>query len=116
MEEAADVLEAVARKRALVGSDTLLIFLLKAVRPWKFRERYEVRSSGTVKVEHKAAREILRDPEARSALEGAADRLRLEEKLARMPAHLARRMAKAFPEYSHLMPQDALPAEEAEIP
>ena len=41
-EEAADVLEACARKRALIGSDTLLIFLLKSVRPEKFRERYEV--------------------------------------------------------------------------
>jgi hypothetical protein len=46
MEEAADVLEAVARQRALVGSDTLLIFLLKAVRPEKYRERYV--PSGTV--------------------------------------------------------------------
>ncbi len=41
-EESADVLEACARKRALIGSDTLLIFLLKSVRPEKFQERYQV--------------------------------------------------------------------------
>lgn len=45
-EEAADVLEACARKRALVGSDTLLIFLLKSVRPEKFRERHEIEHKG----------------------------------------------------------------------
>lgn len=63
-EEAADALEAEARRRALSGvdrpifqrgqqvgvvreySDTLLIFLLKATRPEKFRERFDHRLSG----------------------------------------------------------------------
>jgi hypothetical protein len=43
-EDAADSLEAEAVRRARAGSDTLLIFLLKAVRPEKYREttRHEV--------------------------------------------------------------------------
>lgn len=46
MEEAADVLEAEARRRATVGgSDVLLIFLLKGARPEKYRDRYEVRQA-----------------------------------------------------------------------
>lgn len=42
-EDAADFLEAVALRRAvkLNGSDTMLIFMLKAVRPSKFRDRVE---------------------------------------------------------------------------
>lgn len=40
-EEAVERLEETARKRAVDGSDTLLIFLLKAHRPEKYRERYE---------------------------------------------------------------------------
>ncbi len=47
MEEAADVLEAIARKRAIVGSDTLLIFLLKSVRPEKFTQRVAVSCEAT---------------------------------------------------------------------
>jgi len=46
MEDAVDVLEAVARRRAVQGSDTLLIFLLKAARPAKYRERHQVEHSG----------------------------------------------------------------------
>lgn len=42
MEDAIDVLEAEARKRARASSDTLLIFLLKAHRPQLYRERYEL--------------------------------------------------------------------------
>ena len=38
IEEACDVLEEEARRRALKQSDTLLIFLLKAHRPHKYRE------------------------------------------------------------------------------
>jgi hypothetical protein len=38
LEDAIDVLEAVAQKRARASSDTLLIFLLKAHRPQKFRD------------------------------------------------------------------------------
>ena len=51
MEEAADVLEAVARKRAVHGSDLLLIFLLKAIRPEKFRERHHMEHAGDIKLQ-----------------------------------------------------------------
>lgn len=50
VEIAVDGLEAEARRRALASSDTLLIFLLKAHRPNKFRERASVEHSGEVKV------------------------------------------------------------------
>lgn len=40
-EEAHDALERLARQRAFRGSDTLLIFLLKAARPHKFAERWQ---------------------------------------------------------------------------
>jgi len=39
-QDAIDVLEAEARRRALSVSDTLLIFLLKAHRPARYRERF----------------------------------------------------------------------------
>ena len=42
-EDAADALEAEARRRAFEGSDVLLIFLLKGHRPERFRERYDHR-------------------------------------------------------------------------
>jgi hypothetical protein len=42
LEQACDVLEFEAKKRALVHSDTLMIFLLKAHRPEKYRDRVEV--------------------------------------------------------------------------
>lgn len=42
-EEAIDVLEAEARRRAMGTSDTLLIFLLKAHRPDKYREQYTIK-------------------------------------------------------------------------
>lgn len=42
MEEACDILEFVARKRAFETSDTLLIFLLKAHRPERFADRLQV--------------------------------------------------------------------------
>jgi NRPS condensation-like uncharacterized protein len=42
-EDAVDVLEAAARKRALTVSDSLLICLLKAHRPEKYRETIDVR-------------------------------------------------------------------------
>jgi hypothetical protein len=45
LEEAIEVLEAVARQRAVHGSDTLLIFLLKSLRPERYRERYQVEHS-----------------------------------------------------------------------
>ena len=40
-QEAADALEHAARERALAGSDTLMIFLLKGLKPEKFKERTE---------------------------------------------------------------------------
>jgi hypothetical protein len=40
--EAADSLEDEASRRAFAGSDTLLIFLLKGMRPEKYRERTEI--------------------------------------------------------------------------
>lgn len=45
-EDAADALEAEARRRAFEGSDTLLIFLLKGLRPERYRERYDHRLHG----------------------------------------------------------------------
>jgi len=47
-EAAVELLEAEAWQRARKVSDTLIIFLLKAHKPAKYRERYEVES----KVEH----------------------------------------------------------------
>lgn len=44
-------LEEVAYKRAVAQSDTLLIFLLKANRPGKYRESMKVEHGGTVKHE-----------------------------------------------------------------
>lgn len=43
MEDAIDVLEAVALQRAKATSDTLLIFLLKAHRPDKYRDTVNLR-------------------------------------------------------------------------
>ena len=51
MDDAADVLEAEARRRAVVGgSDTLLIFLLKGARPEKYRDHHRVDLGGKVGV------------------------------------------------------------------
>lgn len=68
LEQAVDALEEEARRRAYQGveepvfwkgqqvsqvtkySDTLLIFLLKAHRPEKFRENHHIEASGTVEV------------------------------------------------------------------
>jgi len=46
LNDAVDVLEGEARKRALETSDTLLIFLLKAHRPELYRETHHLRHSG----------------------------------------------------------------------
>lgn len=46
-EIAVDDLEAAARQRALDGSDTLMIFLLKANRPDKYREVHRFEHSST---------------------------------------------------------------------
>ena len=45
METGIDILEAEARRRAMAGSDTLLIFLLKGARPEKYRDNYHVTST-----------------------------------------------------------------------
>jgi hypothetical protein len=42
LDQACDLLEFHAKKRALESSDTLMIFLLKAHRPEKYRDRVEV--------------------------------------------------------------------------
>lgn len=47
-EDAADALEAEALRRARDGSDTLLIFLLKKMRP-EFRDHYHVQHAGEIK-------------------------------------------------------------------
>lgn len=41
-EEGADELEGVAKQRAKAGSDVLLMFLLKGLRPWKYRDNHYV--------------------------------------------------------------------------
>jgi len=41
-EDGADELEDIARQRAKAGSDVLLIFLLKGLRPWKYRDNHHV--------------------------------------------------------------------------
>ena len=45
-EEAIDTLEQEAVRRAMIGSDVLLIFLLKGARPDKYRERREITGAG----------------------------------------------------------------------
>lgn len=49
-EQACDELEAEARRRALESSDGLLQFMLKALRPDKYREVRDVNLSGSVEV------------------------------------------------------------------
>lgn len=55
-EDAVDMLEAEARRRALSSSDSLLIFLLKSLRPETFRDRVDL----TVDLRRQAER-IARD-------------------------------------------------------
>ena len=52
IEASINVLEQEARKRALKKSDTLLIFLLKSLRPSVYQERYRVEHAGSI--EHRA--------------------------------------------------------------
>lgn len=59
MDEAMDELEWVARERATSVSDTLLIFLLKANRPAKYRENSRGESSGLVTINVTQLAEIL---------------------------------------------------------
>ena len=46
IETGIDLLEAAARSRAMAGSDKLLMFLLKAYRPEKFRDSTTVKRTG----------------------------------------------------------------------
>lgn len=62
-EDAVDILEAEARRRALASSDSLLVFLLKSERPDKFREKVEIRFDLRREAERIAAR-LGVDPEA----------------------------------------------------
>lgn len=55
-EDAVDVLEAEARRRALGGSDALLMFLLRAHRPERYRETLDLRVELRAEAERIAAR------------------------------------------------------------
>lgn len=59
LEEGTDVLEDEAKRRALAGSDTLLIFLLKARRPDKYKDRYEAKQ--TVEIADSPRKQIIDD-------------------------------------------------------
>lgn len=92
-EAAADTLEKEARRRAEEGwdepvfhdgavvghkrrySDTLLIFLLKGIRPEKYRERASVNVDARVSVPEaqEAIRQLLADPERRRQLDALLD-------------------------------------------
>ncbi len=61
-------LEAEARRRAMESSDTLLIFMLKAHFPEKYRERYEVK--GEHKHTHANVNELTDDELAAIAARG----------------------------------------------
>lgn len=49
-DDAVDTLEAIARQRASTTSDGLLMFLLKAHRPDKYRERVETQHTGDLTI------------------------------------------------------------------
>ena len=51
VEEAVEVLEAMARQRAMKSSDLLLIFLLKALKPDVYREVRDVNVKGNLNQE-----------------------------------------------------------------
>jgi hypothetical protein len=56
---ACDSLETEAVRRAMIGSDTLMIFLLKALNPAKYREQMRVNlAAGTVEAEGSGALRI----------------------------------------------------------
>jgi len=64
-EQGTEVLESLARKRAVDGADTLLIFLLKARRPEKYRDTVRVDQTTTIRDDRKSVRAAAqRDPEA----------------------------------------------------
>jgi hypothetical protein len=55
IESGTDALEDEAIKRAKAGSDTLMIFLLKARRPNKYKERTHTELAGSVGIRHEEA-------------------------------------------------------------
>jgi hypothetical protein len=83
VEQAGDLLEAEARRRAVEGterpiyqggkrvgtvreySDALLIFLLKGTRPQKFRENYKIEYTGAVRVQYDERRRQVAEAIAR---------------------------------------------------
>lgn len=58
LEQGTDFLEDVAKNRAVEGSDTLLIFLLKGRRPEKFRERFDIDQKVSATLEVSIANKI----------------------------------------------------------
>lgn len=72
-EDAVDVLEAEARRRALSGSDAILMFLLRALRPDRYRDSIDVRLELRREAERIAvqaglsADELLEEAERRAA-------------------------------------------------
>jgi hypothetical protein len=70
--DAVDALEAEARLRALGGSDQLLMFLLRAHRPERYRERNDVRVDLRRKAERLAERLGIPTDEVRARLEQLA--------------------------------------------
>ena len=59
VENGTDLLEDIAHKRAFEGSDTLLIFMLKARRPEKYKDRVENQLTGKDGKEFPALRVII---------------------------------------------------------
>lgn len=53
---AIDVLEAEARRRALIGSDALIMFLLRSLRPERYRDTIDVRVEFRKEAERVAAK------------------------------------------------------------
>lgn len=86
IEEGTDRLVDEARRRAFAGSDTLLIFLIKARRP-EYRDSYRVEHSGRIDQRVTRADEALRravaeDPELAARIEELAARIEPGEQLA----------------------------------
>lgn len=50
-EESTETLEKVAAQRAVDGSDTLMIFLLKSRRPQKYRENVKIEHGGEIRTD-----------------------------------------------------------------
>jgi hypothetical protein len=69
VEQSVEELELEARKRAMEGSDQLLMFLLRARRPKVFSERYRVEHAGRIEAPPAAMVDIADhlDPEAQAA-------------------------------------------------